>query len=183
MVLRQETGKLSANLDMGIVGQKMKKSVSDEFGGFISGLLPFFMLLIYVLPVGKIIERMVSEKETRARESMKIMGMTDLAYWLSWWSFFSLQVTMVTILGLIILKAQVFPNSDGFLLFLFFWIYGMSLFGFVVFIQAFFNKSKSASIFGSMIYFGTSFLNNVVADTSIGNDAKVMASFFPTVGS
>jgi len=75
---------------MGIVPFASREYVTDGFAGVIQGLLPFFLLLIYILPVSKIIERMVSEKETRARESMKIMGMSDFAYFLSWWSYFTI---------------------------------------------------------------------------------------------
>jgi len=101
-------------------------------------MLPFFLLLVYVLPVGKLIERMVSEKESRARESMKIMGMSDTAYYLSWWTYFSIQVTAITIIGVAMLKRTIFPNSDGLVIFLFFWVYGMSLFGFCILIMPFF---------------------------------------------
>lgn len=75
---------------MGLVLYPTPEYTTDDFAQIISGLLPFFLLLIYVLPVGKLIERMVSEKESRARESMKIMGMSDTAYYLSWWTYFSI---------------------------------------------------------------------------------------------
>jgi hypothetical protein len=31
---------------------------------------------------------MVSEKESKARESMKMMGLVDFSYWLSWWTHY-----------------------------------------------------------------------------------------------
>lgn len=75
---------------MGILEFKTAKQPQDEFSRIIRGMFPFFMLLIYILPISKATERIVSEKETRARESMKIMGMNDTAYWLSWFCFFAI---------------------------------------------------------------------------------------------
>ena len=120
------------------------------------------MLLVYIFPISKLTERMVSEKESRARESMRMMGMTDFAYWASWFTYYTVQVTIITIIGLAMLKWSVFPASDGFLIFLFFWVYGMSQFGFCVFVQAFFSKARSASTFASMFYYGTSFIQQAV---------------------
>lgn len=89
-ILVEETGEEDAYIDMGLILYPTPKYTVDDFEGVISGLLPFFLLLIYVLPVGKLIERMVSEKESRARESMKIMGMSDTAYYLSWFTYFGI---------------------------------------------------------------------------------------------
>ena len=89
-ILVEETGEEKAYIDMGLILYPTAEYRTDDFGDVISGLLPFFLLLIYVLPVGKLIERMVSEKESRARESMKIMGMSDTAYYLSWFSYFAI---------------------------------------------------------------------------------------------
>jgi hypothetical protein len=120
---------------MGIIPMKAQTSTEDIFNLYILNLiLPFVMLLVYILPVGKMIERVVSEKESRARESMKIMGMSDAAYWLSWFLYYTIQVTIISLLGMLILMFYVFPNSDFDMIFLYFWIYGMSLFGFIVFI-------------------------------------------------
>lgn len=181
-ILVEETNKENAYVDMGLVLYPTIKYTSDDFEGVITGLLPFFLLLIYVLPVGKLIERMVSEKESRARESMKIMGMSDTAYYLSWFSYFAIQVTIITIIGILMLKGAIFPNSDGFLIFLFMWVFGISLFGFCILVMPFFSKAKSASIFSSMLYFGSNFLVEVVRDPSYSQDMKVFASIFPTVG-
>lgn len=89
---------------MGLALYPTAKYTADDFAAIITNLLPFFLLLIYILPVGKLIERMVSEKESRARESMKIMGMSDFAYYLSWWTYYSIQVTVISLIGLLMLK-------------------------------------------------------------------------------
>jgi hypothetical protein len=36
--------------------------VSDNFGLIMSGMMPFFMLLMYILPVYRLISNIVSEK-------------------------------------------------------------------------------------------------------------------------
>lgn len=94
-----------------------------------NGMLPFFMLLMYILPVYRLISNIVAEKESKARESMKMMGLTDFSYWLSWFTYYLIVVTIISLLCLAILARTVFPNSDKGLIFLYFWLYGISLFG------------------------------------------------------
>lgn len=131
-ILVHKTGDKDATIDMGYIPSKSAEYIEDDFTGVIEGLLPFFLGLVYILPIAKLTERMVSEKETRARESMKMMGMSDSAYFFSWFTYFFIQVTLITILGLAMLKPIIFPNTDGGLIFLMLWIYGLSQFGFVM---------------------------------------------------
>jgi hypothetical protein len=77
---------------------------------------------------------MVIDKESKARESMKIMGLKDSSYWLSWFVTHLITVTLISSICILILSFNVIVNSNLLLVFLFFWIYGMSLFGFSVFI-------------------------------------------------
>jgi hypothetical protein len=34
--------------------------------------------------------RIVKEKESKTRESMKMMGLTDTSYWMSWFVFYTI---------------------------------------------------------------------------------------------
>jgi len=106
----------------------------DDFMYFLETNLPFFMLLIYILPVYRLISNIVTEKESKARESMKIMGLKDFSYWLSWFAYHLFSVTVISILCVVILSFNVIVNSNKLVLFLFFWIFGTSLFGFAIFI-------------------------------------------------
>jgi ATP-binding cassette subfamily A (ABC1) protein 3 len=65
------------------------------------------MQLIYILPVYRMLQRIVSEKESRARESMKMMGLGDMAYWLSWFTYYMVIVTVISTLSTIILAINV----------------------------------------------------------------------------
>lgn len=97
-------------------------------------LLPLCMVLMYIMPVNRLVNRIVNEKETKARESMKIMGMTDTAYWLSWFIYYIGVSTVISLVSSLILCINVFENSSWFLIFIFFWIYGLSLYGYIVLI-------------------------------------------------
>jgi hypothetical protein len=139
------------------------------------------MLLVFILPVYRLISNMVSEKETKARESMKIMGLKDLSYWASWFVFHFIRVTIISALSTLILSFNVVVKSNPFIVFLFFWIFGNSLFAFSLFIQSFFSRERIAALCGTLIYFGSSFLNIVVGDEKIPERFKYAGSLISTV--
>lgn len=125
-------------------------------------MMPFFVLLIYILPMYRLLSNMVSEKESKARESMKMMGLVDFSYWLSWWTYYFIIVTMISGLCILVLSFNVISYSNRFIVFIFFELFGLSLFGLAVFLQAFFSKARVAAIAGTLIYFGTSFIGVTV---------------------
>ena len=147
---------------MALVPYKSDSYIKDDFDRVIKAMLPFFMLLMYILPVYRLISNIVSEKETKARESMKMMGLSDFSYWLSWFVYYFLIVLIISIASTIILSANVFKYSNKGIIFLYFFIYGLSLFGLCILIQAFFSRARVAAITGTLIYFGTSFINTAV---------------------
>ena len=147
---------------MALVPYKSDAYIKDDFDRVLKAMLPFFMLLMYILPVYRLISNIVSEKETKARESMKMMGLSDFSYWLSWFVYYFIIVLIISIACTIILSANVFKYSNRGIIFLYFFIYGLSLFGLCILIQAFFSRARVAAITGTLIYFGTSFINAAV---------------------
>jgi ATP-binding cassette subfamily A (ABC1) protein 3 len=179
--LQKVTNRTSASIAVTLVPVKSDEYVSDDFSLVLNGMLPFFLLLIYILPVYRLISNIVSEKESKARESMKMMGLSDFSYWLSWWTYYFVVVTIISILCLIVLSFNVFTNSNKGIIFLFLWIFGLSLFGMCILLQSFFSKARVAAITGTLVYFGTSFVNSAVADANVSQQAKNLASLLPTV--
>jgi ATP-binding cassette subfamily A (ABC1) protein 3 len=139
------------------------------------------MILIYVLPMYRLISNIVSEKESKARESMKMMGLVDFSYWLSWWVYYFIVVTIISSLCVGVLSINAIKYSNRGLIFIFFELYGLSLFGLAIFIQSFFSKARVAAISGTLIYFGSSFINIVVQDPSVAWVPKTLASLLTTI--
>lgn len=72
------------------VPMTLNQAKVDDFGQFIQSLFTFFVLVMYIPPLYRTVYRIVQEKESRVKESMKIMGLGDGAYWLSWYLYFTL---------------------------------------------------------------------------------------------
>ena len=82
------------------------------------------------------------EKESRTKESMRMMGMSDWPYWLSWFVYYSCINTALTAISWFIIQFNVIGSSNKFLIWLFMWLYGEAIFGQIVFLQSWFSTSK-----------------------------------------
>jgi ABC-type Na+ efflux pump permease subunit len=67
----------------------VSETTTDSFYDVLAGVLPLFLILIFILPVYNTTSLIVKEKEQRTKESMRMMGMSDTSYWLSWFVFYS----------------------------------------------------------------------------------------------
>ena len=144
-------------------------------------MLPIFLRLIYIIPLYRLVQNMVGEKETRARESMRMMGLSDSSYWLSWFSYYFIIVTVISLLCLIVTSGNVWVHSSKGIIFLFLWLYGLSLFGLSLFVQSFFSQAKVAATFNSLFYFGSGFISTAVQNPDVSENKKNIASILPTI--
>lgn len=76
------------------------------------------------MPVFNTVFFIVKEKEQRAKESMRMMGLTDTPYWLSWFCYYTMLNTVTAFLAFLTLAINVFYYSDTFYVFLTIWLYG-----------------------------------------------------------
>lgn len=64
---------------------------------------------------------------------------------------------------------------------MYFFLYGLSLFGYIVLVQAFFTRALTASLVGSLFFFFSSFTDYVVDSKYIGAAQKNWASLLQTI--
>ena len=153
----------------------------DGFADAVDGdMWSFFVSLIFVVPLYRFIANTVSEKETKIREAMRIMGLDDFPYWLTWFSYYTIINTVQCVI-MLLLVLPVFEYSNKFLVFLYFWLFGMSLFGFGIFVSVFFSSAKVAAISGTMFFFFTSFIYEPISNDNISESTKNLCSIFPVV--
>eukprot|EP00347_Sterkiella_histriomuscorum_P006793 403351411 len=96
-VLRDVTGLADATIVNLIMQMKVDKAEIDQFDYVVSYLMPIAVTLIYIMPIHRMIMRIVTEKQTKVREVMRMMGLSDVNYWLSWFIFYSSIVTIISI--------------------------------------------------------------------------------------
>ena len=101
---------------------------SDPFTQVWTLTLPFLLLLIFIPPVYNTVFLLVKEKESRIKESMRMMGMSDKAYWLSWYVYFTIVSTLICLLSWMVLLINCIKYSNSFLVLVFFIFYAQAVF-------------------------------------------------------
>lgn len=98
-----------------------------------------------------VVKSVVQEKELRLREGMRMMGMTDTAYWTTWlithWSTLALSSILVTLLAIYPIR---YTDPSTNLVFLLLWSLQIIAFGYVF--SALFDNGRLASIATWFVY-------------------------------
>jgi len=81
-------------------------------------------MLMYIPVLYRTVYRIVFEKVTRAKESMRMMGMGEFAYWFSWLTYYTIVNTVLTTLSWAVLMINCLPRESGSYIWLFIWLYG-----------------------------------------------------------
>jgi ATP-binding cassette subfamily A (ABC1) protein 3 len=69
----------------------------------------------------------LTEKEKKIREGMKIMGMSNFSFYSSWISWYLITYTIISLIVSAILKGSIFKKSDYTLLLVWHWLFSLSL--------------------------------------------------------
>lgn len=122
-----------------VVPSRLPPYVIDDFGRLITSMLSFCLFIMYIPPIFRTTYRIVSEKESRVKESMRMMGLKDMPYWLSWLTYYSLLNLAMTSIVTVILYTKVMSKTSAWILFLYIWLFGQSLFGMILVTQSIFT--------------------------------------------
>jgi uncharacterized membrane protein len=124
VILKRKSGVSNANILNMVVPYPHQNFEDSNFRGSIT--LTFFQyIIIFWLPLlYRTTHRIVQEKQSKSQEVMRMMGMTNLPYWLSWWTYFSVISLIISLVGWLILQFTVFPTSNPVLLLVFFVLFG-----------------------------------------------------------
>jgi ATP-binding cassette, subfamily A (ABC1), member 3 len=141
------------------------------------------MLFMYILPVFTIVSLIVKEKESKARESMRMMGMTDFPYWLSWFVYYTVINTALSLTAWGVLCINVIGFSNIYYVFAWIWLYGEAIFGQIIFMQALFQRSKFSGLIAAVVYFTLVLANIPVQSDTTSKLPRFLMSLIPQVAS
>lgn len=179
--LKKLTADNNAEIEAYMTIGKTKEFTKDEFMDNIGPNLALFILLIFIAPQYRLVGFVTEEKASRAREGMKIMGLSDTPYWTSWFIYYFFVCLTISICCSVLMTVFLFPNSSWFFLFLHIFLYGMSLFSFSLLISSFLQRPKIACILATLIHFITYFMVLLVNEPTVSYYAKGILSFIPNI--
>ncbi|KAK3578304.1 hypothetical protein CHS0354_004209 [Potamilus streckersoni] len=127
--------------------QMMPKPAFVPDASYIQILSSIYFVIAYSPLVNFLTVRLVSEKEKKIKEGMRMMGMRDSAFWLSWGIVYTIILAIITSIVLIIaIAVGFFVRSNYFLFFLMLFLYGLSIIGFSFAMTPLFNKARVAGV-------------------------------------
>jgi len=120
-------------------------------------------MIIYIIPFFYITSKIASEKESKAKEGMKMMGLRDSTYYLAWFIFF-MTIAFVTSIIIAILSNRVFGKVSPVLFFIFCMLYSINLWAWAFSIVAFLPTKRSSGIAAVLLHFITYYISFLVSD-------------------
>ncbi|EEB12939.1 predicted protein [Pediculus humanus corporis] len=113
-------------------------------------IIPLYMVMALSQFITYLLILIVGEKEKKIKEGMKIMGLKDSVFWLSWFIIYAIFTTFLSIISCVLLfSLQVFQHTNYILIFLLTLLYSFSIIMFGFLITPFFDKSRTAGILGN----------------------------------
>jgi hypothetical protein len=141
---------------------------------------PFFFMIIQLIPFYYIVSKIASEKESKAREGMKMMGLEDSTYFLSWFIMYFV-ICFTTALLITIMCIFIFKNVNLFLFFIFCLMYSLTLYGTAFFIVAFIPQKRSSGIAATLWHIVSYYLIFTIADSSTPSSVQYALSILPNI--
>ncbi|XP_053425645.1 cholesterol transporter ABCA5 isoform X3 [Nycticebus coucang] len=105
----------------------MGETAVVEIDTFPRGVILIYLVIAFS-PFGYFLAiHIVAEKEKKIKEFLKIMGLHDTAFWLSWVLLYTSLIFLMSLLMAVVATASLlFPQSSSIVIFLLFFLYGLS---------------------------------------------------------
>jgi ATP-binding cassette subfamily A (ABC1) protein 3 len=169
---------ITPDFSTAFIPMRVAKYLDDPMIQNNGGTIGFFLFISTIMPVLRMINKVTSEKETKVREVMSIMGLSDTPYWFSWITMYVLIYLLISVLCTII-TLPMFKYSDKGIVFLMFLLYGTSCISFSLFVSSFFSRAKTAILVGVALFL-VSYFSLFTVNQATTESTKSALSIFPT---
>ncbi|KAL4835198.1 hypothetical protein H8958_017184 [Nasalis larvatus] len=141
----------------------MGETAVVEIDTFPRGVILIYLVIAFS-PFGYFLAiHIVAEKEKKIKEFLKIMGLHDTAFWLSWVLLYTSLIFLMSLLMAVIATASLlFPQSSSIVIFLLFFLYGLSSVFFALMLTPLFKKSKHVGIVEFFITVASGFIGLII---------------------
>ena len=134
LILRNATNSEIANMAYGIVPLRYDSFSTSKTFGIVNTMIWAFFLVSILLPTFTLIGKFMDDKANRMRDTLKMMGMKDFAYFSGYFITYSINQFIIAFGCPLIICFGVASNTDYFVLALFIFLCGLAIFPFSIII-------------------------------------------------
>ncbi|KAJ9543250.1 hypothetical protein OSB04_022957 [Centaurea solstitialis] len=153
-----------------------REYTDDEFQSIIKDVMGVLYLLGFLFPISRLISYSVFEKEQKIKEGLYMMGLKDEIFHVSWFITYALQFAVSSGIITVCTMGTLFKYSDKSLVFMYFFLFGLSAIMLSFLISTFFTRAKSAVAVGTLAFLGAFFPYYTVNDEAVSMVLKILAS-------
>ncbi|KAL4478578.1 hypothetical protein ABPG74_006813 [Tetrahymena malaccensis] len=170
---------IQASITSMLVEDHYKNPLVDSLKGNMGVYIVLPMILVYL----RMTYGLLIEKEKKIREGMKVMGMSDSSFYVSWIIHYFIIYFFCSILVSSALKGSIYVSSDWSVIFVWHLLFGISLIFQSLFITTFFTKAQVGNIF-AMVFFLFQYMAIIIlsSDANPTKGEKIGVSFLPQAG-
>ena len=150
-ILKEETGNSNAEVSFNIVPEKYEEKDYNYFTEILNEIISVFILVAYAFPLCLNVYKLIKEKESRAKEIMKMMGLDEFSYFFSYFIIYFIINIIQALLNALISK-EVMNYIEFKYLFILFFLYGLVIFSLIFFFQSFLDKANISIVFSLLVY-------------------------------
>ena len=180
-ILKKELSDENAEFNYAVIPMKYTDYKVDSFGEFIGFMITIIIIVAYMAPLSLNVYRIVGEKESKIKETMKIMGLGELEYFLSYFIQYIIISLIVSFINTFLFKVTFKHIPFHFLYFLIL-LWALDIFALVYFFQSFMDKKRIALILSLVIYFIMYCISLLCVFDKRSLILKIILSIFPPVG-
>jgi len=153
---------------------------NDPFWADTSATFGLFMMLSMLYPVAMVIQQLVTEKETKIRELMFMMGLRPSMYHAAWMVFYTLMYTVLSALLTGFASINLFNYSQSSVVFVYFLLFTLSSLSFSFFIASLFERTNVSVVVGLLVYFIGYFLFAALSGSDAALGPQLLVSLLPS---
>ncbi|XAR68503.1 Maltose-transporting ATPase [Bertholletia excelsa] len=153
-----------------------REYTDDEFQSIVKKVMGVLYLLGFLYPVSRLISYSVFEKEQKIKEGLYMMGLKDEIFYLSWFITYAFQFAISSGIITLCTMTTLFQYSDKTVVFMYFFLFGISAIMLSFLISTFFTRAKTAVAVGTLSFLGAFFPYYTVYDQDSPMVLKVITS-------
>ena len=126
-----------------------RKQIITNAGGFLATVFLLLLTIAMSLFLLPLLSLVVFEKEKRIKESLKMIGLHDSVFWLSWFLIYAASTLLTSIILAVLVNMLLFDELQAYwVVFLIMYLFSLSMIMLAFLLTTMFNKVKSATMVG-----------------------------------